>query len=207
LSCSFAPAALDFAAPPRADRHDDSIGQSSTRIRPATPPDGEGIGEVHAASWTAAYGDILDANFLARAAGGRRRRWPSLLPTLLETPGLVLVAERETQIVGFAHAGPDNQGRPIAEIYGFYTHPDVWGSGAATELMTETCSTLAEGFGEVVLWTLRDAGRARRFYEKAGFRATGIEKAEPLTDWTTRETVERPAIEYIKSLAPRTPDA
>jgi hypothetical protein len=63
-----------------------------------------------------------------------------------------------------------------------------------------TCSALAEEYSDVFPWTLRDAARARRFYEKVGYRATGNERAEPFTDWSTEVAVERPAVEYATRL-------
>jgi predicted GNAT family acetyltransferase len=104
------------------------------------------------------------------------------------------------RIVAFAHAGLESQDPLRAEIHGFYGHPHAWGTGTATALMTETCSALAADFADVVLWTLREAARARRFYEKAGFTASGQERAEPLSDWTTGATVERIVVEYRKTL-------
>jgi GNAT superfamily N-acetyltransferase len=177
------------------------VNQLPVRIRRATELDGEGIGETHAASWEAAYRGIFDPAFLARAAAGRRQGWPAALLRLLDGPGFVLVAERDSRIVGFAHAGPDSQDRPHAEIYGFYTHPNTWSTGAAMALMTEACSVLVAEFADVVLWTLRDAPRARRFYEKAGFAPSGAERAEPLSDWTTPDMVECITVEYHKVLA------
>jgi len=173
---------------------------SAIRVRAAAAEDGEHIGEAHAASWEVAYASILDTDFVARAAAGRRQRWPTALVELLDSGALVLVVERGATVVGFAHAGPESQQRPLAEIYGFYTHPDVWGTGAASELMSETCSALAADFTEVVLWTLRDAGRARRFYEKVGFATTGAERGERLSDWTTRDVVEPITVEYQRTL-------
>ncbi|MDO8363467.1 MAG: GNAT family N-acetyltransferase [Actinomycetota bacterium] len=67
-----------------------------------------------------------------------------------------------------------DSGRGRGEVYGFYLHPDSWGSGAAGALMarcTESLRTM--GFMEAVLWVLRDNPRARAFYEKAGWLATG----------------------------------
>jgi GNAT superfamily N-acetyltransferase len=165
------------------------------------PHDGAGIGEAHAASWEAAYGHIFDADFLARAAASRRVVWPHSLPRLVVEPQFVLVVELDGRIVGFANGGPDGRGRDVGEIYGFYTHPDIWGTGVATTLMQEACSKLVPDFDRVVVWTLRDAPQARRFYEKAGFRVTGGEEDQPLSDWTSGEVVERPAVEYVRSLA------
>ena len=69
---------------------------------------------------------------------------------------------------------------------GFYCHPDAWGTGIATQLMTQCLAALGGHAGEVFLWTPRDAQRARHFYEKVGFRATGQARAERLTDWVTK---------------------
>jgi GNAT superfamily N-acetyltransferase len=170
------------------------------RIRPAVPADASGIGETHASAWETAYDHIFESSFLARAAGSRRDGWSHSLPRLLGAPGLVLVAERLGTVVGFAHAGPERADRAMAEIYGFFVHPDAWGSGIAAALMEAACASLPREWTNVVLWTLRDAGRARRFYEKVGFDMTGRERAETLTDWSSGEAVERPAVEYIRPL-------
>jgi len=177
-----------------------SVPDRRLRVRPAELADAAAIGETHAAAWTAAYDHIFDASFLARAADGRRVGWRQSLPVLLVAPSVVLVAECDGQVVGFAHAGPEPASPLAAEIFGFYVHPSLWGSGVADDLMTHTCSILADDRSEVVLWTFRDAGRARRFYEKAGFRTTGRTRAESLSDWTSGVSVERPAVEYLKSL-------
>jgi len=171
-----------------------------TRIRQAIQLDADGIGEAHAESWLAAYGHIFDAPFLSRSAESRRHGWKFSLPGMLTPPSLVLVADRDGRIVGFAMARPSNRGPSAGEVSGFYAHPDVWGTGIAMALMSETCAILAKGYTDVVVWTLRDAAQARRFYEKTGFRATGDEKSDSLSDWATGESVERPAVEYLKSL-------
>ena len=48
--------------------------------------------------------------------------------------------------------------------------PDQWGSGLAATLMDAVPSRL--------LWCLRENHRARRFYERLGWRPTGREKLE-----------------------------
>jgi GNAT superfamily N-acetyltransferase len=176
------------------------VADLAVRVRSAVETDAAAIGETHAAAWTAAYAHIFDASFLARAADGRRVGWRQSLPGLLVAPSFVLVAERDGRVVGFAHAGLEPANLMAAEIFGFYVHPSRWGSGAANRLITHTCSVLADDRREVVLWTFRDAGRARRFYEKTDFRTTGRERAESLSDWTSGMSVERPAAQYVKSL-------
>jgi predicted GNAT family acetyltransferase len=180
----------------------DTVPNHRLRIRHAAPEDADAIGDTHAAAWNAAYTHIFDPAFLASAAQGRRDGWRQTLPRLILAPNIVLVAERDGEVIGFAHASTEAAEPAVAEIHGFYVHPDAWGSDVAEALMTQTCSALAANSG-VVLWTLREAQRARRFYEKVGFRTTGRERAESLSDWTSGASVERPAVEYARTLAPQ----
>jgi GNAT superfamily N-acetyltransferase len=169
-------------------------------VRAAVEADGAAIGEAHGAAWQAAYGHIFDATFLAAAVDGRRIGWPAAISRLLAAPNVLLVGEVDRRVVAFAHATPDEKSRVTAEIRGFYCHPDAWGSGIATVLMTHVCDTLTDAFDDVVLWTLRDAARARHFYEKVGFRTSGRVRAHALTDWTTGAAQERETVEYVKAL-------
>jgi GNAT superfamily N-acetyltransferase len=173
----------------------------SLHVREAVAADGDEIGEAHAAAWLAAYDHIFAADFLESAAESRRRGWPSVIRHLLAPPNIVLVGVLAGRVVAFSHATPATA-PDMAEINGFYCHPDAWGSGTAAALMTQTEAVLADGCSAVFLWTLRDAARARRFYEKAGFHLTGNERDEQLTDWTTGIAVERPAVEYRTGLRP-----
>ncbi len=62
-------------------------------------------------------------------------------------------------------------------MFGFYGHPDGWGSGVAGALMTRTLDRLrAAGHTRVHLWTLREAPRSRRFYEESGYAPIGAER-------------------------------
>jgi hypothetical protein len=62
--------------------------------------------------------------------------------------------------------------------------------------MRQTCEALAASdHGEVVLWTPREAGRARRFYEKVGFSLTGRARNDRVTDWESA-SADCPEVEY-----------
>jgi N-acetylglutamate synthase-like GNAT family acetyltransferase len=175
--------------------HACGVGDAGIRVRNATAADGEDIGEAHAEAWIAAYDHIFDPEFLRTAAEGRRTGWPRSMHRLLAAPNILLVGEVDGRVMGFAHAAPSPEARR-AEVRGFYCHPDAWGTGVATQLMTQCLVALGGHAGEVFLWTPRDAHRARHFYEKVGFRATGQARAERLTDWVTSGVVECPAVEY-----------
>jgi GNAT superfamily N-acetyltransferase len=95
-----------------------------------------------------------------------------------------------TGIIGYASFGPerDVDGSPLpertdrdgsprprcAELYALYVTPAWWSTGTGRDLM---CRVLEEtrtgGYQRIVLWVLEQNSRARRFYERAGFRLDG----------------------------------
>ena len=170
------------------------------RVRRAVERDARAIGEAHGSAWETAYGHIFEPTFLEGAADSRRLVWLQTIRPLLLAPSFVLVSELDGLVLGFVHGAPAGDGTPVGEIHGFYCHPSAWGTRAAALLMSEACSVLAADWTEVMLWTLQDAHRARSFYEKSGFRLTGAEKREALSNWLTGEAVERTAVQYTKPL-------
>ena len=176
------------------------MGDRVLRVRKAVDADGMAIGEAHAAAWLAAYDHIFAPEFLVAAATSRRIGWPLAMSHQLAPPNVLLVGELDGRVVAFAHAAQLADRERVAEICGFYCHPEAWGSGIATSLMAQTRAALVPDFDRVILWTARDAHRARHFYEKVGFRVTGRERQEVLTDWSTGAAAEAPAVEYATPL-------
>ena len=66
------------------------------------------------------------------------------------------------------------QGQARAELYAIYVMPRQWSTGAGRALMDAVLKQAAVGgYACISLWVLQDNPRARRFYERAGFRETG----------------------------------
>ncbi len=110
----------------------------------------------------------------------------------------------DDEVVAFSSYGPERErargftGR--GEIWAFYAHPDVWGSGLADDLMDHTETRLkAEGFATVVLWVLKNNPRARAFYERRGWQPTGIG-----AEFDAYCEVKVPEMEYRRELEART---
>lgn len=60
------------------------------------------------------------------------------------------------------------------ELYTLYVAPAHWSTGAGRALTDAALNGLREaGYRRVVLWTLKENARARRFYDKAGFAPDG----------------------------------
>jgi RimJ/RimL family protein N-acetyltransferase len=80
--------------------------------------------------------------------------------------------------VGYSHFGANSENEAEGEVFGFYAHPRVWGTGVSSAMMDVSLARLRSlSLHRVVLWTLVGAGRARAFYEKSGFTLTGRERA------------------------------
>ena len=93
---------------------------------------------------------------------------------------------RSGTIVGYAATGapresPDDDERSndpgtaaptkLAEIYACYLHPDCWHSGLGRIIFGHALQDLASrGYEELSLWVLSANQRARKFYERHGFK-------------------------------------
>jgi GNAT superfamily N-acetyltransferase len=104
-------------------------------------------------------------------------------------PGPDPAAGQGTEIVGYASYGPerDVDGTPslcpadagspdvcIAELYALYVAPAWWSTGTGRALMKRVLSEVrGEGYPRMTLWVLEENARARRFYERSGFRVAG----------------------------------
>ena len=85
------------------------------------------------------------------------------------------------RVVGFGHVGLANGGVADGELYGFYVHPEAWGTGVADALIERCHVALANRFDAALLWVLTDNPCARRFYERNGWSCgTGDELIEDL---------------------------
>ncbi len=164
-------------------------------IRPATRDDADGIGESHASAWEQAFAHLFDPEFLARSGASRRTGWRHSIERNLRPLNVLLVAEVGGVVRAFGQGAPTDE-PTTAEVRGFYAHPDVWGTGAAGALMAALLDALATDAISVVLWTPRGAGRARRFYEKAGFSLTGETRTDTVTDWRTGEGAPVDEVQY-----------
>ncbi|WP_246268944.1 GNAT family N-acetyltransferase [Acrocarpospora macrocephala] len=154
----------------------------------ASMGDGEVLGEIHAESWKAAYAGFFDPAFFAEAVRHRRGKWHDVLAKGQDT---ILLAARAGRPLTFSYFGSSPTRPGWAEIFGFYNHPDGWGSGSAAALMVASLRRLREdGFGGVHLWTLRDTPQSRRFYTKTGFTESGAVRGHDFGDGNPIEQVE-----------------
>jgi GNAT superfamily N-acetyltransferase len=78
-------------------------------------------------------------------------------------------------------AGDQSAPEPgLAHLSQIFVLRDQWGSGVAAELLTGAVGEARRrGYERMRLFTPRDHGRARRFYEREGWRPTGEKRFGP----------------------------
>ncbi|HEY5398189.1 MAG TPA: GNAT family N-acetyltransferase [Trebonia sp.] len=171
-------------------------------IRSASADDEPTITEIRRETWLTAYAQIIDPEIIDRvtAPGGRASPAPRTDRTSLVAVAPEVAAPADARmIVGYASYGPERSvasaasvgsgagagAKPGAltpaglagetgELYTLYVAPAHWSTGAGRALTDTALDGLrAAGYQRVVLWTLTENARARRFYDKAGFAPDG----------------------------------
>ena len=150
-------------------------------VRAATVEDVEAIAGISVRGWRFAYrGHVPDEILDGLSEEERARGWGERVRHPGDTRAWVV--EREGSVVGFAFTGPgrDPDLPPTAgDVYALYVEPAAVGTGLGRELLARAVDDLRKrGFQPIVVWVLRENERARRFYERTGFREDGATKVE-----------------------------
>jgi ribosomal protein S18 acetylase RimI-like enzyme len=149
-------------------------------VRPMGVADCGRVAEIRVRGWRSAYRGLvpqpyLDALDAAEDAGRHRARLGRGAGGAVD-----LVAESGGRVVGWACHGPcrdDGSAAGDDELYAIDVDPDHLGTGAGRALLRECVrQSAALGRSRMFLWVLKENVRARRFYERAGFRADGAEE-------------------------------
>ncbi|MCI3271211.1 GNAT family N-acetyltransferase [Streptomyces cylindrosporus] len=164
-----------------------------------TLEDCDRVAEIRVGGWRSAYRGLIPQPYLdsmsVREDAERRRT------RLLEgSAGVVnVVAERDGEVIGWACHGPYRDGEVPAggvELYAIYVDPQRYGAGVGRQLIEESVRRCtAAGHTRMYLWVLEGNARARRFYERSGFRPDGA--AEPFEV----DGVQVPEVRYVKELS------
>ena len=161
------------------------ISTPAVTIRPATPADLSAIGRL-GALLVRTHHDFDPERFIA-ATPQTERAYASFLGTQLEEPNVVvLVAERNGEVVGYTYAGVEGfdymalRG-PAGVLYDIVVDPAHRARGVGRMLLDATLAALAaRGAPRVVLSTAERNEPAQRLFARAGFRRTMIEMTREL---------------------------
>ncbi len=142
----------------------------SLAVRTATVADAATIGEVYLRSWLAGYDGLVAADRLRPVAELRAAHdWAAALAEPDSWFGLGSV---DGVAAGVAKVGPD----PTEDVTGtwlelLYVAPEFWGSGLAAALLHRSVDVArASGADRMRLRVVEAQERARRFYEREGWR-------------------------------------
>jgi ribosomal protein S18 acetylase RimI-like enzyme len=147
-------------------------------VRPAEEGDLAAIADIRVRSWQAAYRGIVPQRYLdsmrPEVEANRRRAWL----VSADDPRRDAIATVAGQPAGWVAYGPyrddDAPTQRSGEVYAIYVHPHHWRRGVGRALIRYAVADLrAAGLAPVLLWVLEDNARARRFYERQGFRPDG----------------------------------
>ena len=133
-------------------------------VRAAQRDDAPAIGRVHVSAWRVGYRGIMPDDFLAALlASDRETLWRATFDGLTGDR-VILVAEDEGIVVGFAGGGPALRPpeRGVFELYVLNVDPPSWQHGVGSALLEAFVSwSVALVARELVLWVVRDNSRAR----------------------------------------------
>jgi ribosomal protein S18 acetylase RimI-like enzyme len=120
---------------------------------------------------------------------GTEKGYGGFLGSQLDEPNIIiLVAERDEQVIGYTYAGVEGNDYmslrgPAGVIYDIIVDPAHRGQGIGGMLLDATIDALkARGAARVVLSTAERNPAAQRLFDRAGFRRTMIEMTRELND-------------------------
>ncbi|MET8555394.1 GNAT family N-acetyltransferase [Streptomyces sp. NPDC004959] len=137
---------------------------------------------LRARAWAVAYEGLVPAAYLdamdpaadARARAGWFRESRDRVTDLL-------ALGTGDALLGWACYGLPRPGEgPAGELFALYAAPEHVGTGVGRRLLDEVHARLA---GPVALWVLEGNHRARRFYERSGYRAEGTRRPDDYGAW------------------------
>jgi len=154
-------------------------------VRPAQRADIPAIGRL-GAQLVRLHHDFDPQRFIA-ATSGTEHGYASFLGTQLDDPDvIVLVAERDRQVLGYTYAGVEGVDYmslrgPAGVLYDIVVDPAHRDQGIGRKLLDATLAALeGKGAPRVVLSTAERNETAHRLFEHAGFRRTMIEMTREL---------------------------
>jgi len=150
----------------------------SVTVRSAEISDALTIARIHTLSWQQAYSGYVPESYLnSLDPESKVDGWVEIIAR--EDTGVYL-AEAAGRALGFASVGPaqdEDAEQEDRSLYTMYLDPEAWGLGVAKELMTRVDDDVPTQ-GALTLWVFEKNARARKFYERHGFKADGVERLE-----------------------------
>ncbi|MDR2712349.1 MAG: GNAT family N-acetyltransferase [Clostridiales bacterium] len=149
-------------------------------IRKVLPEEAYEYAACHIACWQSAYKGIMPDEYLDNMPAKLEERTESCRQALSE-PGDYgfFCAVYEGKMIGrlIICKSRDDDKPNAGEIAAIYLLEEFWDKGYGRQMMDYAIEMLITlGYQEFFIWVLEENRRARRFYEKYGFRFDGAKK-------------------------------
>lgn len=141
--------------------------------------------QVHGKAWRAAYDGLLPESVLERVtvAPGPKTidNWRERLPDK-DDLGAAQAITIQGQVRGYVYVrwGDTKEfvGPTEAGLKELYVHPDWWGAGLGTSLLSSAVTAVPDGTTGLALDALKGNDIGRSFYESRGFTSDGTSQIE-----------------------------
>jgi GNAT superfamily N-acetyltransferase len=152
-------------------------------LRTGVPADFAQVGPLHYRSRRTAYAGFLPPEALTFGSPDALREWWTERWSWERDTHRFVVAADGDRIVGFSYLGPSEEPGAV-ELAAIHVEPDRVGTGVGRLLMADALPHLGD---HGVLWVLEQNERARRFYERGGWRPDGSAREAPIGAVITRQ--------------------
>lgn len=149
-------------------------------IRNAKFEDMKTMGHIMSVSFRAAFSEFVTPKTLDTCA--REEQCAALLEGIFREGKVRFLMGDSSGMLAW------QEGERGAEILAIHSLPESWGSGLGQAMLTGALAQI--GDQPVFLWAFKENKRARRFYEKNGFRWDGSERVS--------EFDGAPEVRYVK---------
>jgi len=142
-------------------------------IRRALPEDAYDLAVCGLSCWQSAYKGIIPDEYLDNMWAKKEQRVEGIRKWLTD-PGDVIphCVMLENKMIGFLDIHITD-----ANIWAIYLTEEFWGKGYGKQILDFAINKLKSlGHKKIYLWVLEENNRARRFYEKHGFRFDGTKR-------------------------------
>jgi len=153
------------------------MGRVDVVVRLADRDSAAALAAVHRAAALSGYAHIFPPDAPPPTWEEDLARWEHWLGPDWDRGRRAHVAVVARRVVGVVLSGPDPEEPGVGHLARLYVDPSWWGRGVGTRLHAAALDHLVgRGDPEATLWVLEANDRARRWYERLGWRLGGRRK-------------------------------
>lgn len=151
---------------------------NSIEIRKAISGDEKILAHIQTEAWKSAFGEILSKEDLIEYTNLERNEemYANVLANNYAN-GSILSVDGKEHCIAFWSKSREKEEQNKAELICIHSLQNNWGKGYGLAMMSHLLDEIREaGYVEVILWVFEKNMRARKFYEKLGFKLTDKRK-------------------------------